>query len=260
MDGAHDFFLNTGSRLEKAENGLDDFKGWWNTAAFFDMDQDGDMDLIAGNWGLNSQVKANLNEPASMVWNDFDHNGSVDPFLNYYIQGVSYPYVSRDELLDQVYPMRRKFTSYKSYADATMKDIFSSPEIDSARHLEATHLSTTLFENVDGRFIPRTLPLQAQFSPVYKIVVHDWNGDNHEDLLLLGNNNHPRLRMGKMDASFGTVPLNDGKGKFRYAGYQETGLIVAGDVKDAAIIGTGTQQHLLIGINNEGWMHYKLNK
>ena len=95
------------------------------------------MDMIAGNWGLNSQMKASEQEPVEMVWKDFDNNGSVDPFLCCYIQGRSYPYVSRDELLDEIYPMRKKFTSYKSYADATLQDIFSEAELKDARKIKS---------------------------------------------------------------------------------------------------------------------------
>ena len=124
--------LNTGKQLQVADMGLNGYSGWWNTLEFFDADNDGDLDLIAGNFGLNSQLKASEKEPVEMIWKDFDNNGSIDPFLCCYIQGRSYPYVSRDELLDQVYPLRRKFTSYKSYADATLQDIFSEADLKDA--------------------------------------------------------------------------------------------------------------------------------
>ena len=65
-----------------------------------DMDGDGDMDLIAGNWGLNSAIKVSKTEPATMFYNDFDNNGSVDPLICYYIQGKSYPMASRDEMTE----------------------------------------------------------------------------------------------------------------------------------------------------------------
>ena len=222
------------------------------------MDNDGDKDLVAGNWGLNSQLRASTEEPASLVWKDFDNNGSLDIFLCYYLQGKSYPYVSRDELLDQVYPMRRKFTSYKSYADAVISDIYPATELETASHLQATNLATTLFENKGGHFIERQLPLQAQFSPVYRIVTSDVDGDGKNDLILLGNNDYTRLKMGKMDANFGTVLINDGNGQFHYAKPAETGLLVVGDVKDAALINNNGQRILLIGINNSGWMNYKI--
>ncbi|HEX6193388.1 MAG TPA: VCBS repeat-containing protein [Chitinophagaceae bacterium] len=253
------FFINKGNILEQTDLGTGTLNGWWNTFELFDMDNDGDQDLVAGNWGLNSQMRASVEEPASLVWKDFDSNGSLDPLLCFYLQGKSYPYVSRDELLDQVYPMRRKFTSYKSYADATLTDIYPASELETASRLQATHLATTLFENKDGQFVARSLPLQAQFSPVYRILAEDYNSDGKIDLLLLGNNDNVRLKMGKMDANFGTVLLNNGDGSYRYSKPTETGLLVVGDVKDAAIVKIEGKSILVIGINNSGWMNYRIN-
>ncbi|MFI5128843.1 MAG: VCBS repeat-containing protein [Chitinophagales bacterium] len=251
--------INTGTQLKPTDMGLQSHKGWWNTFEVFDADKDGDLDLVAGNWGLNSQLKASQQEPVEMIWKDFDNNGSIDPFLCNYIKGRSYPYISRDELLDEIYPMRKKFTSYKSYADATIQDIFSAEELKNAGKLEATDLATTYFENVNGHFTERSLPVQVQFSPVYKIVVQDWNNDGYDDLLLLGNNEYPRLKMGKMDASFGTVLLNDSKGNFRFVQNREAGLVAAGDIKDAAVIRVKDKRYLLIGVNNGDLVTYKIN-
>ena len=252
-------YINSGTTLELFDAGLNFFTGWWNTMELFDMDHDGDMDMIAGNWGLNSQLTASREEPLELLFKDLDQNGSIDPLLSCYIQGVSYPFVTRDELLDQVYPMRRKFTSYESYANATIKDILLPGDMTDLNRLEANQLATTLFENINGRFFLRSLPIEAQYSPVHKIVVIDCNNDNHPDILLLGNNDHVRLRLGKMDSNFGTVLLNNGKGNFRNARYHETGLVVTGDVKDATMLRRGQEQLLIIGVNNEELVTYKLN-
>jgi hypothetical protein len=83
--------------------------GFWNTLKIEDLDGDGKPDMLAGNLGLNSQIKASQKEPAELYFADFDKNGSIDPFFNFYVQGKSYPFVSRDELNDQIYPMRKKF-------------------------------------------------------------------------------------------------------------------------------------------------------
>ena len=91
--------INKGDQFQPADVGLNDYSGWWNAIELFDADSDGDMDMIAGNWGLNTQLKASKTEPVELFWKDFDNNGSIDPFLCYYIQGKSYPFVSRDELL-----------------------------------------------------------------------------------------------------------------------------------------------------------------
>jgi enediyne biosynthesis protein E4 len=252
--------LNEGNRFTIATTGIENYKGWWNTVELADMDDDGDVDMIAGNWGLNSQFRCSETEPVEMYYDDFDGNGSVDPFICCYIQGKSYPYVSRDELLDQMYPMRRKFTSYKSYADATMQDIFPADELKKAGLLKATHLETAWFENRDGKFTAHTLPLQAQYSPVYKIVLYDFNGDKRKDILLLGNTEYTRLKIGKMDANFGTVLLNDGKKGFSWLNNNDAGILIAGDVKDARIVNINEASILLIGINNGNLVNFKLNK
>jgi enediyne biosynthesis protein E4 len=156
--------------------------------------------------------------------------------------------------------MRKKFTSYKSYADATMNDLFSIDELKDAKILTSTDLETTYFENKEGKFYPHALPVEAQFSPVYKIVIEDFNGDHYPDLLLFGNNEYPRLKLGKMDANFGTLLLNDGKGNFKYSSNKDNGLFIAGDVKDAMVITLNGHRFLVAGINNSDLMNFKLNQ
>jgi hypothetical protein len=241
---------------------LDAFSGWWNTIELYDIDNDGDKDIIAGNWGLNSQMKASPQEPATIHYADVDQNGSIDPFMCYYIQGKSYPFVSRDELLDQVYSMRSRFTDYRSYAEATLDDFFPTSGTYSAPRLQsmsANTLETTVFENRDGKFVPLGLPVQAQFSPIYKIVVQDINHDSLPDLLLLGNTDYVRLKMGKIDADFGILMMNEGKGNFRYCHQRESGLRIVGDVKDALWLKINNVFYLLAAANGMPLQWYKLN-
>lgn len=253
-------YLNKGDHFEDhTKDFFDrDYSGWWNTITIADIDGDGDMDIIGGNLGLNTQVRATEKEPAEMIAKDFDNNGSIDPILCFYIQGKSYPYVSRDELLDELYGMRKKFTSYKSYADATLENIFTADELKDAQRLKATWLETTVFENRNGKFYPKKIPAQAQFSPVYKIIAADLNNDHAVDMVLLGNNDYPRLKIGKVDANFGVVLMNDGKGNFSYLTQQQSGLRITGDVKDGCIIQSGGQSYLFASINGGSIINYKL--
>src|SRR4029078_4565729 len=119
------FINNNGKLANKTKDYFEDeYIGWWNKILAEDLNKDGKADLVIGNLGLNTQCKVSDKEPAEMYYKDFDHNGSVDPILCFYIQGKSYPYVTRDELLDQMSSMRPRFTNYSDYADQGIKDIF----------------------------------------------------------------------------------------------------------------------------------------
>jgi hypothetical protein len=225
--------------------------------AIADVDNDGQPDIIAGNLGLNTQIRASEKEPAEMYYADFDNNGSIDPFFNFYINGVSYPFVSRDELNEQMYSMRKKFGSYKAYADVTMKDIFSPEELKRAGKLKVNELRTTVFLNRNGKFIKSELPVQAQFSAVTKILTDDFNHDGNPDLLLLGNHSDNRLKLGSFDANYGCLLKGDGKGNFEYCDQPTSGLSVVGDVKSAIEVNLNGKRNLIIGASNESLQFYK---
>jgi hypothetical protein len=210
----------------------DSLKGWWNRLQLADMDGDGDMDLIAGNWGLNSSIKVSRSEPATMFYNDFDNNGSVDPLICYYIQGKSYPMATRDEITDQIVSLRQKFPTYDSYADATIEDILTEDQLKSAKRLTTDHFETTYFENDNGVFRAKELPLQANFFPVYAISTGDFDHDGKQDIILAGNIDHARIKIGKIDAGYGVLLKGDGKGHFEYVPQLKSGLMVKGCTRD----------------------------
>lgn len=237
-----------------------DYRGLWNTFEISDLNGDGFPELIAGNLGTNTQIKASEKEVSELVYADFDNNGSIDPFLCYYIQGVSYPDMSRDMLLEQIYPLRKKFTSYESYSTAVMSDIFSADQLSKAKVWKLNTLETTLFINDKGKFTTTELPIEAQFSPVTSIQIADVNADNLNDVVLLGNCSSFRLKYGKMDANFGTVLLNKGNAKFQTIQQKETGLKITGDVKDSAIVKVGSKNILMVGVNRGAVLSYILNE
>jgi hypothetical protein len=228
--------------------------GWWNKILVEDFNHDGHPDIIVGNQGLNTQCKASDNEPAELYYKDFDDNGAVDPVFCFYIQHNSYPYVSRDELLEQMSVMRPRFPDYKSYADATLTDIFTPVELKDAGHLKANNLATTCFlSDGKGKLHASPLPLQVQSSPVFTITGLDYDHDGNRDLLLCGNINRARLRLGKYDANYGMLLKGDGKGHFEYIPQLQSGFKLWGDVRSVLDI----NQTLLFGINQQGVKAYK---
>ncbi|WDF57110.1 VCBS repeat-containing protein [Mucilaginibacter sp. KACC 22063] len=252
-------FTNTGTRLVDATSNYFDkaYRGWWNALTVADFNHDGKPDILAGNLGTNSQCKASDKEPAEMYYKDFDDNGSVDPILCFYIQHKSYPCVTRDELLDQMSKMRPRFPDYKSYADATIHDIFSDEELKSAGHLTANCLETSCFiSNKTGRLSKIALPPQAQYSPVYTISCVDLNNDGNISVILCGNVSHERIHFGRYDANYGILLKGDKAGHFTYIDQVHSGFNIKGDVRSVVKI----NNDYLFGINGTGIVAYKQSR
>jgi hypothetical protein len=248
-------FENNGQKLQNSSSNYfqQSFSGWWNKLHISDVNADGRPDLIVGNQGLNSQVKVSPEEPAEMHYKDFDNNGAMDPILSFYIQGTSYPFLTRDELLDQISSMRTRFTDYETYAGARLENIFSKEELKEAGYFKATLLETSLFINHKEGLRKTELPWQAQMSPVFSIESIDVNKDGHQDLILAGNISRARLRFGKNDANYGVVLLGNGQGGFKYLPQNQSGLNIKGDVRSILQI----DELLLFGIHQKGIKAFK---
>ena len=231
-----------------------EYLGWWKTVAVADLNKDGQLDLVVGNQGRNIQYAASEEKPIELVYQDFDQNGSIDPFLNYYKQGKSYPDVTRDELLGQLTQLRSRYTSYKSFADATLSDIFTKTELRDAINLSANHLETSVLLSANtGKFTLAKLPIQAQFAPINAIQILDFDKDDNADILLCGNSNHLKLRLGKADANYGILLKGNGQGNFEYIHQKKSGLQLKGEVRCVIKI----DNQLLFGINQQPIVAYQ---
>ena len=232
--------------------------GWWNCLKVADLDGDGDKDLVAGNWGINSQIKADHTGAVKLYYGDFDNNGFIDPLIFYNIMGKPYPMASRDELTDQMVIFRQRFPTYDSYADATLEDILDSTQRSQAKILQAENLETVWFENTEKGLKLRPLPVEANFSSVHAIHVDDVDKDGNTDLVLFGNTEQTRIKIGKLDASYGVLLKGNGKGNFKYIDQLSSGLQLKGVVRDVMLLQQSRGKKLLmIGRNNDDPVFYQ---
>jgi hypothetical protein len=256
-------FVNNKGKLEDASATYIKFasNGWWKHILAADMDGDGDKDLVIGNLGENAQFRASEKEPVRMYYKDFDGNGSVDPVFCYYIDGMEYPALSRDDLMEQLPGLKKKFLKYSAYATATIKDMFDEQTLQDAGVLSANMLNTVYLQN-DGAngFTLKQLPVEAQYAPVYALAAIDANKDGKMDLVLAGNNVWTRIRFSRYDANHGMLFLGDGKGAFTYVPQPQSGFKIRGDVRSIAVIDDNKNTRLVFGINDAKMKMYSLQK
>jgi enediyne biosynthesis protein E4 len=225
--------------------------GWWNKISAGDMDGDGDLDLAIGNCGLNTQFKVNEKEPMTILYKDFMGNGYTVPVISHFIEGVSYPMASRDDLAEPVPFIKTKFNDYKSYATATIDDIFSKNDLKDAQSLKTEMMETIYLENQRNKgFVKHSLPLEAQFGPVNGIAIDDFNNDGKKDLLLAGGNSWTRIKFGRYLANHGVLLLGDGKNNFKYLPQSESGLKLRGNVRSLQTLNSGKSKKVIVGVND----------
>ena len=248
------FFRNNKGQLVDVtdKSRIGHLTGFWNSIKGADFDLDGDTDYVVGNHGINSELKATEKEPVEMLAKDFDKNGSIDPVIGYYVQGVSYPFPPRDAIIAQMNAIRRRFPRYKDYAQIKFDQLFTKDELKGALKLHANYLKTTYIENLgNGSFRIRELPIEVQMAPVLGIFIDDFNNDLYPDILLTGNRRDNELLSGYLDGSIGSMLFGKGDGTFTPVSIEESGFFTPGDTRGIVRIIKGNEPIYLVACNNE---------
>jgi len=186
--------------------GLGESDGWWNCIQSGDFDNDGDTDFIIGNHGLNSRFKASFKKPISIYINDYDRNGTIEQIITTFNGDTAYPLALRHDLVMQMPHLKKKYLKYESFKGQTINDIFPSEKLQNSVIHQAYNLETSmLINNGDGTFEIKGLPLKAQLSPTFGVLVGDFDSDGNQDILLGGNLHNTKPEVGRYDASYGLL-------------------------------------------------------
>lgn len=233
--------------------------GWWNCLNVSDINGDGKLDLIAGNLGLNSKIKADAKHPARLYTNDFDKNGQTEPIAVYYkTDGKAYPFNLRADLVAQLPYLKKKFLRYDAYAGKAVEEVFSEDELTNSQLLHVQETRTCIFKNTGkGNFVKQPLHIQAQLSPVYSILVSDFNNDKIPDMFLGGNFYGLKPEVGRYDACYGQTYLGLKNHLFTYIKPKQSGLFVTGEVRDAKEIKLKNKSIIIVARNNDRLMVFE---
>ena len=236
-----------------AQAGLSGTNGWWNSVRAVDLRGNGRKDLVLGNLGLNSYIRASSKEPARLYMNDFAHNGALQQILTFYKDGVSYPIAGRDEIVRLNPQLRSKYPSYSSFGASRIEDIFPAADLKEAKVKEAYDFASSVaLNNGDGTFKLQPLPIEAQFSPIYSSLAGDFDGDGHTDLLVAGNFFGVTPMLGRYDASYGLLLRGTGDGRFEAVDARKSNLAIEGQVRDMKELRqAGGRRLIAIARNND---------
>ena len=239
--------LKDGKVIDRSEEFLPGGKsGLWSSVLIQDLDEDGSPELVVGNWGLNSRLQTDSNNPVRVYFEDFDTNGSIDPLMTFPVMGEEFPFFSRDELAAQMYKKKALFTSHEAFSKAKIQDVLTDKEMEKAKRIEAQVLETKMYTFKDGSFEEVSLSPLVQSSPIQAIsTIKSIQGF---DLVLLGNQENARLKIGRIDANSGWLLHKSEQGNWELINPKVAGLNLKSNVSSALEF----DENLWVGIPNQG--------
>jgi len=245
------FINNNGQLVNETEAyGLSDTSGLWKTIEVKDIDNDGKVDIIAGNKGENSFYKPGMR----MYLSDFDNNGTIEQIICQKRDDDYYPIVDRDELVAQLAGLKQKLLYYKDYSDATIKSIFSKDQLKKAIILDVKMLNTAIFLNKNKTFVSQKLPNEIQYSNVSAIETIDVDKDGVLDILFGGNQFLIKPQFGIDDASKGWLLYGNSSNNFN----KVISLKIDGQIRDFHVENLKDEIMLIASINNDSLQFYKV--
>lgn len=242
----------------QSNNGLQSYKGWWNSIVGSDIDSDGDIDYVVGNLGENTFLKANEERPIRLYAQDFDGNSSIDPIITRYINSKEYPVAPRRSLIDQLEVINRAFPSYEAYAKADIKEVLEPLNPYKKLTLKTNYFKSAYVENLgNGEFSLKALPVEAQYSSVHGMEVRDFDGDGFIDIVGVGNNSQTEVISGWYNAQKGFYLKGDGNGNFESIKSNKTGFFVEGDTRALSSWKTERSLFLITSVNTDSLRIFK---
>ncbi len=250
------FYSNVNGKLVKDEGVINDnLKGLWQAVIPFDIDADGDDDLMLGNWGTNTKFIASEDNPMVMYYHDFDQNGSTETILATHKNGNYYTLAGLDELAGQLVYLRKKYNRYQDFAGQTVEQIFGQDQLKKAATLHVHTLASGYLQNNNGKFSFQRFGEYMQVAPIMAFVKADFDSDGQKEVFAAGNYFGVKPYHGRYDGFSGALIKSD---SVLLPGH-EIGIPLAGkSVRAMFVFENGSEKYLLVTVNNASAEVYKL--
>ena len=248
-------FINHKGQFEKGKEIAP--PGLWQTISVSDVDDNGSIDVLAGNYGLNSKLKATKEFPLKLYLKDFDNNGTLDQLLTYNLNGREYTFLGKEELEKQLPLIRKNFLQYSSFAGKTVQEVFGD-QLQNAFALQAQTMATGICKNDGkGNFTFDALPNDVQEAPVFTLFSEDINGDGKKDIFSGGNFYGVLPYEGRYDANWGDILLHKNANLYEWISPQKSGWLMRGEVRDIKKIKTASGFLYAVARNNDSMLFFR---
>ena len=230
--GPVEFWKNEKGKLvdRTKEAGTASHLGWWTSVTHADFDNDGDLDYVVGNMGLNTKYHASPENPYFAYWGDVDGSGTSRFVEACKENGQVYPVRGKSCSTQAIPSLAKKFKTFHAFASAGLSEIYQPEILRRAQKLQINELASGLLINLgNGRFVFRALPRLAQTSPIFGMAITDFDGDGWDDLVANQNFFPMQPETGRLNGGTGLLLLGDGKGGFKPLMERESGILFQGD-------------------------------
>ena len=245
--------------FEEIKTNLNNLFGWWRSVAVADVNNDGKEDLILGNIGENFYLRPDKQNPVKIFINDFDENGTIDKIMTNTVDGKDIPVFLKHDLEQQMPSIKKQALKHEEYAKKSVEELLSPESLVKSVKKEFNYpASCVAINNGNENFTIKELPAQIQFSCVNAIDCIDINNDGFTDIVTAGNEFNFIPQLQRLDASFGDMLINDGKGNFTPMKSSQSAIMVEGEVKDIKEIKVKDKKRLLFLRNDDYPVMYEI--